>query len=304
MRYPSKLLLFGEHTINQGSQALAIPYPHFGGTWAYATNAHHRQQHLQAFAKWLEDWPVHGESSKAVDLQRFKEELNQGLYFDSNIPSGYGLGSSGAVCAAIYDRFGPARSIPTDALQMAALRQTLAQLERYFHGSSSGTDPLVCYLAQPIRLYPNGGAELVSIPKHSPLVFFLLDTHIPRQTGPLVQFFLERCKQAAFAEQVRTVWSASADQAISAFLNEDWEDLFEAVARISRVQLAFFADMIPTPFHQVWEVGLQHDLYRLKLCGAGGGGFILGCTFDWPTTREALFAYHCRKAYPMDDVML
>jgi hypothetical protein len=31
----SKLLLFGEHTVNLGSQALAMPLPHFKGEWNY-----------------------------------------------------------------------------------------------------------------------------------------------------------------------------------------------------------------------------------------------------------------------------
>jgi mevalonate kinase len=30
------------------------------------------------------------------------------------------------------------------------------------------------------------------------------------------------------------------------------------------------------PFKQIWLAGLSSDVYKLKLCGAGGGGFILG----------------------------
>ncbi len=34
--FPAKLLLFGEHTVNLGSHALAVPLPLFSGKWAYA----------------------------------------------------------------------------------------------------------------------------------------------------------------------------------------------------------------------------------------------------------------------------
>ena len=36
--------------------------------------------------------------------------------------------------------------------------------------------------------------------------------------------------------------------------------------------------MIPLSFQTLWQQGLDTALFSLKLCGAGGGGFILGCT--------------------------
>jgi mevalonate kinase len=40
-----------------------------------------------------------------MDLKSFEFDINHGLYFDSTIPHGHGVGSSGAVCASIYDRY-------------------------------------------------------------------------------------------------------------------------------------------------------------------------------------------------------
>jgi len=34
--------------------------------------------------------------------------------------------------------------------------------------------------------------------------------------------------------------------------------------------------MIPAAFIDVWKAGLETDDYYLKLCGSGGGGFLLG----------------------------
>jgi len=47
--------------------------------------------------------------------------------------------------------------------------------------------------------------------------------------------------------------------------------------------------MIPGDFLGVWEQGLERDDFRLKLCGSGGGGYLLGFTEDLPKT-QAFFA--------------
>ena len=44
--------------------------------------------------------------------------------------------------------------------------------------------------------------------------------------------------------------------------------------------------MIPDFLQKKWANGLESELYCLKLCGAGGGGFLLGMTSDFEKTRE------------------
>ena len=36
--------------------------------------------------------------------------------------------------------------------------------------------------------------------------------------------------------------------------------------------------MIPDNFKKLWKEGIDSNSYYLKLCGSGGGGFILGFT--------------------------
>ncbi len=294
MPYLSKLLLFGEHTINRGSDALAIPYPAFAGDWAYSADFS-PQQNLSAFATHLEILQQAGSLLASLDLDAFQSALSKGLYFNSTIPVGYGLGSSGALCAAVYDRFCPIKIERMDRRRFPELKQALAQIESFFHGSSSGTDPLICYLNQPILLKSEGTIEIVDLPKSSELTFFLLDTLLPRSTGPLVQFFLQSCEEAAFFDKVTTQLVWHTNKAIAAFLKADWKDLFENTMEISRFQMEELSNMTPLAFHGVWKAGLQSDLYCLKMCGAGGGGFTLGVTFDWKKTKEQLSDYSLRK---------
>ncbi len=290
MRYSSKLLLFGEHTINRGSNALAIPYPAFGGEWAYS-DALALQQQLPALADHLHALQTAGKLLAQIDLAAFRAALAQGLYFDSNIPVGYGLGSSGALCAAVYDRFCTDKVSRTDPSNFNELKQALAQMESFFHGASSGTDPLICYLNQPILIHAKSGIQTVDLPTNKEITFFLLDTQTPRSTEPLVQFFLQRCEAVDFLTKVtdQLVWHTNA--AIAAFLNAQWKELFENVRAISYFQIKELPQMTPASFHGIWEEGLQGNLYRLKMCGAGGGGFILGLTFDWEQTQAQLSNY-------------
>ena len=38
-------------------------------------------------------------------LDEFKRDIDHNMHFDSSIPQGYGVGSSGALVAAVYDKY-------------------------------------------------------------------------------------------------------------------------------------------------------------------------------------------------------
>jgi mevalonate kinase len=55
--------------------------------------------------------------------------------------------------------------------------------------------------------------------------------------------------------------------------------------------------MIPKKFHQLWASGIESNDYYLKLCGSGGGGYILGFTEDIDKARKALSDYKLEVVY-------
>ena len=57
---------------------------------------------------------------------------------------------------------------------------------------------------------------------------------------------------------------------------------------VSEVVLENFKPMIPSAFHKVWQHGIETNDYYLKLCGSGGGGYILGFTKDFNKTKKAV----------------
>jgi mevalonate kinase len=55
--------------------------------------------------------------------------------------------------------------------------------------------------------------------------------------------------------------------------------LFMNTKKLSSVVLNNFKPMIPE-HHAIWQNGIDTNDYYLKLCGSGGGGYILGFTED------------------------
>jgi hypothetical protein len=59
----------------------------------------------------------------------------------------------------------------------------------------------------------------------------------------------------------------------------------------------YFSPMIPKLFEDIWEEGMKSNFYHLKLCGAGGGGFMLGHCQDFFELHESLKDYEIRPLF-------
>lgn len=282
MIFSSKLLLFGEHTILQGSSALAMPLPLFQGEWAWtaAENAAALQRSLPEWSQYLTRLQTEDLLGAKLDLTRFASELRAGLYFRSNIPDGYGTGSSGAVCAALYARYALDPIDREDATHYPKLKRILGQMESFFHGASSGTDPLIIYLNRPVLLRANGTIVSISLPAwpdaEDRFHFFLLDTGLSRSTGEWVNLFLDRCKASDYHQKIHSHLNPATEAAIEVFQQARWTELYTHWQQISVLQQELMHPMIPLPFQDLWQQGLDEGHFALKLCGAGGGGFLLG----------------------------
>jgi mevalonate kinase len=71
----------------------------------------------------------------------------------------------------------------------------------------------------------------------------------------------------------------------------------ENTKQLSKVVLNNFKPMIPEEFHQVWQNGIDTNDYYLKLCGSGGGGYILGFTQDLDKAKKSLKDYKLEVVY-------
>ena len=81
--------------------------------------------------------------------------------------------------------------------QILKLRQLFSQMESFFHGVSSGIDPLNCYLKYPVLIKSKDELSMVGIPrnKHNKEgAIFLINTGKPGKTEPLVNLFSSNVK--------------------------------------------------------------------------------------------------------------
>lgn len=298
MSFYAKLLLFGEFTLINGSSGLAIPFPFYSGHWAYSDIPQPYQEDLKNLYTYI---ATHEELKNIIQLDKLKHDLDNGLYFKSTIPNGYGLGSSGALCAAVLSEFVTKNPsfLNNKKDKILALRKIFIALESFFHGSSSGIDPLICYLNEPILIKNKNEIVTTSLPvkpTEEPFTIFLLNTQQPRSTATTVNWFIKQCENPAYFEKTQ-ILSNHTNKAVYAFLNTDFKETLQQVKQLSRLQFQYFQPMITPRFMPLWEKSLTHSIFNLKVCGAGGGGFILGFTHDWEDTQKALQDFELLKVF-------
>lgn len=299
----AKILLFGEYGIIKNSKGLAIPYNNYQGALKKAENLDVAQQssneNLSAFYKYL----LHLNSSMiSLNFKEFQKDLSEGMYFDSSIPQGYGVGSSGALVASIYDKYANDKITVLENLtrdKLLQLKTVFSQMESFFHGKSSGLDPLNSYLSIPILIKSKDDLEAAGIPyqKEGKGAVFLLDSEVVGETEPMVTIFMNKMKNEGFRKMMLEDFSEYTNLCIDDFLHGNVTSLFSNVKKLSKVVLDHFKPMIPTKFHELWKQGIETNDYYLKLCGSGGGGYILGFTEDFKKAQQILKDYKLELVY-------
>jgi mevalonate kinase len=212
--------------------------------------------HRDVFDEWL-------------DVDRLSRDVTDGWYLPSSIPIGYGAGSSGSVVAAIYDRYGDGKD-----LSLTQVRDRLSAIEGFYHGTSSGIDPLVS-LTDSAIMKVGQDLQQVDLPSGVLGHYHLLDTGQARSTKPLVEWYKARLfSDPVFGQRMEDVKS-SQDLAIAALLDGDSNKLKQYANRISEMQYNRLSELIPDDLMHWWSQTLDTDTIAPKLCGAGGGGYIL-----------------------------
>ena len=300
----AKILLFGEYGIIKDSKGLAIPYNSYKGALKKSENltdiAKKSNQNLQKFYHYLQN--LNNENLVSFRLNEFKADIDAGMYFDSSIPQGYGVGSSGALVASIYDKYATNKITVLENLtrdKLLKLKEIFSLMESFFHGKSSGLDPLNSYLSIPILINSKDNLEATGIPsqREGKGAVFLLDSEIIGETEPMVNIFMNKMKNEGFRKMLNEDFAKFTDACIDDFLHGNVKSLFGNVKQLSKVVLDNFKPMIPKRFHTIWQKGLESNDYYLKLCGSGGGGYILGFTEDFNKTKSILKDYKLELVY-------
>jgi mevalonate kinase len=237
------------------------------------------------------------------NLEALEQDIKNGMYFDSSIPQGYGVGSSGALVAAIYDKYALDKITVLENLtreKLLTLKEIFSKIESFFHGKSSGLDPLNSYLSLPILINSKENIESIGIPSQGyegKGAVFLIDSGIVGETAPMVNIFMESLKDQGFRNMLKSQFIKYTDACVENFLKGDLKSLLSNTKSLSKVVLKNFKPMIPEHLINIWQNGIDTNDYYLKLCGSGGGGFVLGFTEDFEKAKESLKDYKLELVY-------
>ncbi len=285
----SKIILFGEYGIIFNSKALSIPFTSFYGELNFQnqykyTNLEFSKKsnkHLKTYFEYLEKKK---NCFVYLNMEQFEKDIERGLYFESSIPQGYGLGSSGALVAALYTKYAKEpipSSLKMEMDKILQLKDIFSGMESYFHGKSSGIDPLISYIQFPMIFNGKDKVSTALIPRTKKAngdAIFLLNTKQVGRTEPLVHFFLEKYKEEKYRERVNEKMIPLTNQCIDNLVEGQHDEFFDNLTQLSDYQLHFLNPMIPYEYQSYWKHGLKTNDYTLKLCGSGGGGYLLGFT--------------------------
>ena len=272
-----------------GSEALLTPYYSAFGEWSSVINrpsaqAFESNESIRKFYNYLND----NDEFRILDLKRFEMEINAGLFFDSNIPLGYGVGSSGALVAAIFDRY---KLIEIN--DIPKLKSFLAKMECFFHGSSSGMDPLQCYLGKPFILSQqttDNSQQSFTILNDDfmsdDIHIFLIDTKIKSPTAPLVERFKELRKDSSYLDKFDNKYVLLISKCIKSLIDKNNDDFYKYLSEVSKLQIELLSHTIPEETKDYFLTDINKDGFQVKLCGAGGGGFLLGFSNNIQKTNE------------------
>ena len=255
--YTAKILLFGEHIVLNGAMSLAIPISQFKLWWKKGGQT----DSLNSFYEYLSRLDFVNQ-----DMLRDLKTLQP--RFESDIPQGYGVGSSGALCAAVYEYIFP----NFKEKKVNTILKELANFEHFFHGKSSGLDALVILFKHPV-IVENRKVRFVNFINDSFMKdLYLVDSGQSRSSKDIINYFSkldlknrEKIKELVFVNNT----------IVKNLMNQNVIDFYDLMRRVSELQFETLGEMILPQIKGPWEEGLNSGEYFIKLCGAGGGGYYL-----------------------------
>ncbi|WP_185850322.1 mevalonate kinase family protein [Blattabacterium cuenoti] len=294
--FPAKILLFGEYGVMENSVGISIPHNFYTGSLEFHTKFNKEilcsNYEIKKYYSFLSIIEKKRKNLIKLNLKNFYEDLRKGIFFHSNIPQGYGIGSSGALIAAIYDRYAK-KKLKKCLKHAIILKNIFSHMESFFHGKSSGIDPLICYLNIPLLIRSKTNITEVKLPNNNKekVTIFLLNSGFPSKTFSMTKFFLGKLKDNKFRKILKSEFIMYNEKCVESFLKKDFEFLLKNVKNVSTWIFNNLRPMIPKTLWKIWEEGLLNNRYYLKLCGSGGGGFILGFTSNYEILKNQLKKY-------------
>ena len=156
------------------------------------------------------------------------------------------------------------------------------------------------YLSIPILIESKNKIDVTGIPLekvNGEGAIFLLDSGQMGSTATMVEIFMKKMKDEGFRKMLNAKFIKYTNSCVDSFLKGDLKNLFKNTKILSGIVFENFKPMIPNKFHKIWKTGIESGSYFLKLCGSGGGGYILGFAPNIEQAKKDLNGYNLEVVY-------
>ena len=113
----------------------------------------------------------------------------------------------------------------------------------------------------------------------------------------MIHIFFEKMKKEGFRKTLKEEFIKYNNACIENFVKGEYNPLFANLQKLSAWGYEHFRPMIPQKLVNAWKTGIDTDTYYLKLCGSGGGGYVLGFTQDYDKAKSYLKDFQTEVIY-------
>ncbi len=285
---PGKLILLGEHAVVYGKPAIAI-----------AIDKRFECTVFPDYTDTLNGIPIDYEHHPHIKYVVRKNSLaNIGVETDSYIPSGSGLGSSGALSSALAAAIREYAGLPFDKKEIA---KDAFEAEYYAQGKASPMDTSCCTFGRTVALnYPfddmnelmtmekNGKKWSISGSDAPDMTFVIGYTGIKASTTELVAKVKRYTDHSTFASDIVDEIEFVTIEGMKCIKRNDPVGLGKMMTEDHK--LLSILGTSCNELNKLVNAALMHS-YGAKLTGAGGGGSIVALTDEPEKVCEDIFLH-------------
>lgn len=203
-----------------------------------------------------------------MQIPEFYLKVDISKHVTSTIPIGYGLGSSAALCLAMFEL--TEKELFPHGPTFGERFDLLREMESTYHASSSGVDLLICAALGPV-LIDMGNRNVPKVytaEVRQPIQLALIDAGSRRESNSsFIPKVLHRLKDHLKWDRYKTLTTSG----IEAILSGDWDVLSQVIEELRIIQCE--VGMLPAAVDRCLEK--SSGVLGWKAIGAGGGGVVL-----------------------------
>ncbi|MCX7337935.1 MAG: mevalonate kinase [Alphaproteobacteria bacterium] len=272
-----KWILTGEHAVLRGHPAIVFPLPHFYVKLSYTDSG--LALLGDSLIKPLKNTLMKG----CAILGKSLNAITGDFLIEGNIPLGFGLGSSAALCHVVGQWF-----LYKGWVQREQLFEFCCRLEDVFHGCSSGLDILGSFSTTGVY-YQHDRDPTPIQQTWKPLICLSL-LSVPKDTSKAIEIVRHLNEQnPTLGQQIDHKMHHATDMAKDALSLDKQDGLPLLAASLNQACDCFYDwGLVNQPLYDAMQALRGHSPLAIKPTGAGLGGSVISLWAEHPPAIDGL----------------